>query len=197
MKNILSMEELNSILEKGDQNYNALCEAQASQWNPEEDEFLKGLNDLLELFESDSDVEENNDKEGDVLKHDIMLDTVAFDKKPAGKEIGSIQNRLEKHTSNVSIEELAVAVSNGQTFKPCLMNGKTNNDFVSSSLIVLDIDNKGKEYEEYGYKSLQDFLKDAQKSNYKPALVYTTFSHTEKLHKYRAVFQLDKKVIVH
>lgn len=187
-----SMEEINSMVMDNDPEYYALCEAKAAQWNPEEDEFLTGLNDLLASFESDA--EENNNEEGDVLKHSIMLDTVPFDKKPQGAEIGAIQNRLEKHTSNVSIEALAKAVANGQTFKPCLMCGKTNNDFVSSSLIVLDIDNKGKELEQYGYKSIQDFLLDAQKSSYKPALVYTTFSHTDEIHKYRAVFQLSKKV---
>ena len=187
-----SMEEINSMVMDNDPEYYALCEAEAAQWNPEEDEFLTGLNDLLASFESDA--EENNNEEGDVLKHSIMLDTVPFDKKPQGAEIGAIQNRLEKHTSNVSIEALAKAVANGQTFKPCLMCGKTNNDFVSSSLIVLDIDNKGKELEQYGYKSIQDFLLDAQKSSYKPALVYTTFSHTDEVHKYRAVFQLSKKV---
>lgn len=190
-----SMEEINSMVMDNDPTYYALCEAKAAQWNPEEDEFLTGLNDLLASFESEeADNNNNNNEEGDVLKHSIMLDTVPFDKKPQGAEIGAIQNRLEKHTSNVSIEALAEAVANGQTFKPCLMCGKTNNDFVSSSLIVLDIDNKGKELEQYGYKSIQDFLLDAQKSSYKPALVYTTFSHTDEIHKYRAVFQLSKKV---
>ena len=42
-------------------------------------------------------------KEGDVLKHDIMLDTVAFDKTPAGKEIGSIQNRFPVNSSIVGM----------------------------------------------------------------------------------------------
>lgn len=190
-----SMEEINSMVMDNDPEYYALCEAEAAQWNPEEDEFLTGLDNLLASFESEEADNNNNDnEEGDVLKHSIMLDTVPFDKKPQGAEIGAIQNRLEKHTSNVSIEALAKAVANGQTFKPCLMCGKTNNDFVSSSLIVLDIDNKGKELEQYGYKSIQDFLLDAQKSSYKPALVYTTFSHTDEVHKYRAVFQLSKKI---
>lgn len=138
-----------------------------------------------------------SDKEGDemeLMNHEVMLDNKEFDKKPKGAEIGAIQNRLAKSKETVSILDLADALTKGRSFKPCLMLGKSNDTFVSSSLIVLDIDNKGMELEEYGYKSIDSFLEDVKKSRFKPCLVYTTFSHSEECNKYRAVFQLDKKV---
>lgn len=138
-----------------------------------------------------------NLEKGDTMQlklHSIMLDSKEYEEKPKGAEIGAIQNRLSKSETKVNILDLADALTRGRTFKPCLMSGKSNDTFVSSSLIVLDIDNKGEELEEYGYKSIDSFLEDVEKSMYKPAIIYTTFSHTEECNKYRAIFQLDREV---
>lgn len=145
-----------------------------------------------------SDLEENNDiieNEGGVpMKHKILLDSVGYKDKPAAKETGAIQNRLPNCVTEVTIEDLAAAIVQGKTFKPNYMTGRSQDTFVSSSLIAVDIDNKGKELDLYGYKSIGDFIEETKKSNLKPALIYTTFSHTEEVHKYRAVFQLNKLV---
>lgn len=144
------------------------------------------------------ELEENNDIieniGGEPMKHKILLDTVGYREKPAGKETGAIQKRLPNCVTEVSVSELALAVISGKTFKPNYMTGRSQDTFVSSSLIAVDIDNKGEELDLYGYKSLSDFLSDTKESDLKPALVYTTFSHTEEVHKYRAVFQLNRVV---
>ena len=128
-----------------------------------------------------------------ILKHKILLDTEEFNRKPI-LEAGRIQNRLPGEAATVTIEELAKAVTAGRTFKAAYLTGKSSNTFVSSSLMVIDVDNKPAEQKLYGYISLGKFKEIAAKSKYKPALIYTTFSHTEKTHKYRAVFQLGRVI---
>lgn len=48
----------------------------------------------------------------------LNLDSIGFDRKPTGKEIGAIQNRLDNNISTIDIEEFAKAVAlEGRTFK--------------------------------------------------------------------------------
>ncbi len=129
----------------------------------------------------------------DPVKHKILLDKQGFNKKPT-EFISIIQNRLPGEVEEVTIEELAKAVKAGRTFKTSYLTGKTQDTFVSSSLIAIDIDNKGEELKKYGYKTLEAFKEDVEKSLIKPALIYTTFSHTNVCHKYRAIFQLDRVI---
>lgn len=146
----------------------------------------KTVFDLKEIREQKA--KENN------MKHKVLLDTKAYSMKPTSLTAGSIQKRLPNCVANVTIEELANALVSGRTFKPVYMTGKTQDTFVSASLVVIDIDNKGSELEQYGYVSTQDFIRKTETAKYKPAIVYTTFSHTKSLHKYRAVFQLNRTV---
>jgi hypothetical protein len=134
------------------------------------------------------------EEEMPMMKHKVLLDIKEFKIKPSNLQAGSIQKRLPECSTEVTIEELAEAVAKGRTFKAAYLTGTTQDTFISSSLIAVDIDNKGEELEQYGYVSVEDFIAQAEKSDIKPALVYTTFSHTEAVHKYRAVFQLEKPV---
>lgn len=133
------------------------------------------------------------DKKMNVSKHKVLLDNNKFKEKPT-KCISAIQNRIHRMVKEVSINELAKAIQQGRTFKTSVLSGKTKDTFVSSSLIALDFDNKGKELEKYGYKSLDSFLKDIETATFKPCIVYNTFSNTEECNKYRAIFQLDKEI---
>lgn len=157
----------------------------------------------LEVFKNEieeimHEIDENNDimsiEEAEQMTHKVLLDSVEFTQKPTDKETGGIQNRLPESVAEVTIEELAAALTSGRTFKPNYMTGRGQSSFVSSSLIAIDIDNKGKELDEYGYISIEDFKSRVEDSEFKPAIIYTTFSHTDVCHKYRAIFQLKRLV---
>ena len=130
----------------------------------------------------------------DNMTHKVLMDNVSFNRKPTDREIGAIQNRLPNQAQEMKIEDIAAALVAGRTFKPNYMTGRSQDTFVSSTLIAIDIDNKGKELEECGYVSIEKFLHDSSMSTLQPAIVYTTFSHTEECHKYRAIFQIGRTV---
>lgn len=160
------------------------AEAQNNRWKKE-------LEEIMESFEEDDIIEV---EEVSTMKHKVLMDTVAFNKKPTSRQIGAIQNRLPELVKEMTIEEIANELTSGKTFKPNYMTGRSQESFVSSTLIAIDIDNKGKELEEHGYVSIEKFLELSSKSKLKPAIVYTTFSHTDVCHKYRAIFQIGRVI---
>ena len=160
------------------------AEAQNNRWKKE-------LEEIMESFEEDDIIEV---EEVSTMKHKVLMDTVAFDRKPTNREIGAIQNRLPESVKEMTIKEIANELTSGKTFKPNYMTGRSQESFVSSTLIAIDIDNKGKELEEHGYVSIEKFLELSSKSKLKPAIVYTTFSHTDVCHKYRAIFQIGRVI---
>lgn len=116
---------------------------------------------------------------------DVLLDTVAYDEKPS-KLAASITNRLPQHVETVTLKQLAEAAVNGQSWKASILSGKTNDTFVASSLVALDIDNKK------SYTSVKDFM--ALDHKYQPCIVYETFSSTEQHNRFRVVFAFDKVI---
>jgi len=160
------------------------------KWDREMQEILDSVFDVVEKSDT---IEEVVGKE-ELMEHTVLLDTEEYSRKPNSYEVGGIQKRLPNSAAKVTIEELAKALISGRTFKPNYMTGRSQDSFVSSSLIAIDIDNKGEQLEMYGYVSIEDFKEKVAMSDLKPAIIYTTFSHTESIHKYRAIFQLNRVV---
>lgn len=167
--------------------------------------YEKWKNEIQQIM---NDLDEKNDimynEEAMDMQHTILLDTRDFDKKPTYKEIsekGGITETLPKNPVKLTIEELAdYIVNKGRTFKAAYQTGTKKDTFVSSSLVAIDVDNgvkvdgvKTKVAPEH-YVSIEDFLKSCEAKNITPALVYTTFSHKENWHRFRAIFQLDKVI---
>lgn len=113
----------------------------------------------------------------------IMFYNKKYDRKPQGKEIGVIQNRLTKTT--MSLEELANNMANGCTLKCTYMNGTKNTDFVSQQLFGLDFD--------HGL-TIEDGLHKCETLGIMPVFGYTTFSHTPENHRFRLIFCNDKVI---
>jgi len=119
----------------------------------------------------------------------LMLDTTEYQRKPEGKQAGSISNRIIKKPVDISIEELAKNLVKGKTFIPAYFKEKEgvikrNKDYWhSQEIIALDFDD-GMTLDE----AVKAFSETA-------VFIYTTFSHTEKNHKFRVVFKLDR--IIH
>lgn len=97
--------------------------------------------------------------------------------KPIGSEIGMIQNSLKQ--TEIDIEDLALALSKGSTFKPALLSGTTSASFISQQLFALDFDE--------GTTIDKEFDRCVS-LNISPCFAYTSFSHTEIKHKFRMVF---------
>lgn len=114
---------------------------------------------------------------------DIMFYNKKFNRKPQGKEIGAIQNRLAQTT--ISIRELADNMANGCTLKCAYMNGTKNTDFISQQLFGLDFD--------HGI-TIEAGLHKCEALGIMPVFGYTTFSHTPENHRFRLIFCNDKVI---
>ncbi len=118
----------------------------------------------------------------------LLLDQKYYNEKP--KDPWNITKRIIKHPLDIEPADLAREVTKGRTFVPSLINTKVNGElarnidcWTSQQLICLDFDS-GMRLED----ALNEFRNDAM-------FVYTTFTHTEKLHKFRVVFALEHEVI--
>lgn len=115
------------------------------------------------------------------VKFKCMFFDHRFKEKPQGKECGWVQKSIKE--TEISIEDLAVALANGATFKPSvLVNGNKAENWHCQQLFGLDFDD-GTEIEEAYNKAVELGIK--------PCFIYTTFSHTETHHKFRMIFCND------
>lgn len=126
----------------------------------------------------------------------LNLDSVSYNKKPSGKEIGAIQNRLNNNIVKIHIKDFAEAVAlNGRTFKAAALEGKTNNAWIGQDVFCLDVDNKyGKKEKVYPYLSMEEAYKRCVRYNIEPLFIYPSFTSTPELNKYRLVFKVPTTV---
>lgn len=114
-----------------------------------------------------------------------MLDNTEYKSKPSAKYIGLIQNSLKE--TELTIEELANYLVKGCTFRPAVLaNGRGDKHWMQQQLIGLDFDEG---------TTIQEELNRCKELNILPVFGYTSFSHTEELHKFRLVFCFDEVVI--
>lgn len=190
MTNNLSFEEMMTLV-FGEEKLKEMKKIAERKAAIAQEKWKKEIKEIMDNISENDDIIDNEEV---AMKHKVLMDTVAFDRKPTDREIGAIQNRLPELAVEMTIEDIAAALVSGRTFKPNYMTGKSQDSFVSSTLIAVDIDNKGKELEECGYVSIDKFLEESSRSELRPAVVYTTFSHTDVCHKYRALFQIDRVI---
>lgn len=119
----------------------------------------------------------------------LMLDTIEYKSKPIGGQAGSVSTRIINYPVDISIEELAISLGKGKTFTPAYFQEKDGmikrrkEYWHSQEIIAMDFDD-GMTLDE----AVKEFSNIA-------VFIYTTFSHTEKHHKFRVVFKLDR--IIH
>lgn len=108
-----------------------------------------------------------------------MLDKKEYKSKPQGIEIAKITNRLESSQTEISIKELIDSLIKGCTFKPSLLNGRREDNWIEQQLFALDFDEN---------TTINNELKRCNELGILPVFGYTSFSHTEEHHKFRLVF---------
>lgn len=118
---------------------------------------------------------------------EVMVDNRTFSRKPDANDVKGINYRIKDGVSKLTIRELAEALENGKTFMPSKLMKKDGvlkrsiSNWHSQQIVALDFDESF---------TLQTALHDEFfRSN--AVFLYTTFSHTEELHKFRVVFVLD------
>jgi hypothetical protein len=113
----------------------------------------------------------------------LMLDNVKYNNKPDGIETSKIQNRIQQ--TEINIEDLAIALCNGQTCKPALLNGTKCNSWVSQDVFMLDFDHD---------TTIEKEIENCIKLNIIPVFLYKSFSHSDFEHHFRMVFVVDNTI---
>lgn len=140
------------------------------------------------------EIEENNDiiewKGGKLVKVKTMINRFkAKDKKSANKYIGAIKNNQSEFFKSdiveVNMDELAKAILQGKTIVPAVIDGKLiDANFKEQQLFALDIDNT-----DLPLNKLK-----AKFRNYPYSMIYTSFSHSIAVPKYRILLIADRVI---
>ena len=184
---MLNMNILNEIMEyerKNNKEFDAKCKLNEMKAEIEKDMKLDAIEKEYEEAMAYLDSLEKEEQ-----KHEVLIDTESYDNKPQGKEIAKITNRLPQNPQSLSIEQIANLATNGYSWKASVLSDTSNDSFISTSLVALDIDNKD------SYTSIDEFL--SINSVYKPCLIYTTFSSTDSYERFRAVYAFDRTILTY
>lgn len=136
----------------------------------------------------------------DDVRLSLNLDGDGFKRKPDNDETGRIQNRLgTAQRYDLTVDELVVAIENGQTFKPGLLFGRDGTTWQSQQVIAVDVDNKDEDRKSPHFgEMLPDVLTPDQAYDIlidhgiEPSIMYWTFSNTEAWPRYRILIILDE-----
>lgn len=116
----------------------------------------------------------------------VLLDKEHYKHKPQDKEVITLTKKLPQSKLSVTLKDLADAVSSGCTWKASVMSDTTNDSFVASQIVALDVDNKN------SYTSVEDFM--ALNHKYQPCFLYETFSSTKEHERFRVIYVFDKAI---
>jgi hypothetical protein len=121
----------------------------------------------------------NNKNEIEVMYHDVH-----YNEKPS-KQAGIIQKNLK--VTRLTVEELAIGLSNGCSFRPAILNGTKSEDWNRQQVFALDFD--------HGTK-IQAEINKCIELNLTPCFIYTSFSHNPLVSddRFRMVFVTDTVV---
>ena len=123
----------------------------------------------------------------------IHLDSKNYKAKPSGgKELKDLTERSCKTISELTPEQLAIESAKGKTAVYGVMSSfdKANSNLMYQEVIALDFDNKK---ENLFSLTIDEALEDSFIKN-NASFLYTTFSHSNDVDKFRIVFILDRKL---
>lgn len=127
-------------------------------------------------------------------KINLQIDNISYDNKEnAKKDFAKIKIRLQKDSlpTKVTLKEIADVLQEGRTISPAVMSGTKAEDFIEQQVFMVDIDNKREDIPLLTVKNALDICK---KNHLQPVFYYYTFSHTEKIPKFRLVFIMNEVV---
>ena len=124
----------------------------------------------------------------------LHIDNISYkNKKDAEKDYYLIKTRLQQYSLpiNITIENLLEAIQDGKTVSPAVMKGTTADAFVEQQVFMVDIDNKK---EHIPILLVEEAISICKKNHLPLAFYYYTFSHTEKVPKFRLVFIMEEVI---
>ena len=129
--------------------------------------------------------------DGETFK--LHIDKIGYKEKAiAKKDITIIRPRLQlSHCKEITLQELAEEVEQGKTISPAVMKGTEAKDFLEQQVFFVDIDNKK---EDIPILQVEEAISICEKNGLSLAFYYYTFSHTEKIPKYRLCFVMNKVI---
>lgn len=131
--------------------------------------------------------------EENTIMFPVQLDTVCFTQKPAREDIRSLKPRLASiQPVHCTPEQFKKAVLQGKTYNPGILQGGAKaENWISQQMFCLDIDNKEAENFPEKLLTVEQVLDRCLENNVPPFLIYSTFSSTQKLPKFRICFCAD------
>lgn len=127
-------------------------------------------------------------------KFKLHIDTKGYkDKELAKKEFGIIKNRVQRDSPPVEVplKVLVEELQKGKSVSPSVMKGTKEKDFVEQQVFMVDIDNKKTDIP---ILTVEKAISICEKNHLPLAFYYFSFSHTEKLEKYRLVFVMNEVI---
>jgi hypothetical protein len=114
----------------------------------------------------------------------LMMDTVAYGKKPDKETIAVISTRLGRSQASETNESYIEKVLRGIAFSPSTFKDgvRSNKTWVSQEIFALDFDDN---------ITIEEFMAMVEKYKIVPFFVYKSYTHTEEHHKFRAVFRMN------
>jgi hypothetical protein len=186
----ITMEKFDDILALvfGKEEFDSMKERARKRAEAASEVFKREIREIINEIDKNSDIIES--EEVKQVKVNTMINRFkAENKQQAQKFIGAIKNnasdKFKSDIVSVNMEELAQAIRQGKTIVPAVINGKLiDANFVKQQLFMLDIDDAGCSLNE-----IKKRLKD-----YPYSMIYTSFSHTIAVPKYRIAFIADKVI---
>lgn len=127
----------------------------------------------------------------------LHIDKVGYkDKALAKKEFDHIKVRVQRRYPPVEItlKELIEELKKGKAVSPAVMKGTKADEFLEQQIFMVDIDNKKTDIP---FLQVEEAISICEKYHLPLAFYYFSFSHTEKIPKYRLVFVMNEVVTDH
>lgn len=125
-------------------------------------------------------------------KFKIHIDKIGYNEKPK-KKAREIKPRLQKPSTvvEVSLKELIEKLQEGKTVSPAVMKGTKAEDFIEQQVFMVDIDNKKTDIP---ILTVEEAISICEKNCLPLAFYYFSFSHTEKIPKFRLIFVMNEVI---
>lgn len=123
-------------------------------------------------------------------KINLSLDNQKFSAKPGPKDAAMISTRIASCNTSILLEELAEAISNGQTYCPAAFKNQIRKaaNWLNQQIFVADLDESN-----LSYDSIVNLCNSFEET-YKlaPSIIHESFSSTTDNHKWRIIYVLEQ-----
>lgn len=127
------------------------------------------------------------------------FDNMCYKVKPKN-DVALIKNRIIDNSFRTykDVKEIAIEILKGKTCIPSAIKGNADKNWRRQQVFLLDFDNKyeGIDLNESStkYVTEKQILEYCKSIKLLPSIIYNTFSHTEKQHKFRLVFIFEEEI---